>query len=240
MDYIQLEFKELTTNDNGYFEGYAAIFGNVDLKGDIIDSKAFDNTLEQFKAEGTLPHLFFQHNPNIVVGEYTDMKIDSKGLKVEGVLWVANNKLGRDAVESAGVARNILKSKARKGLSIGFITKDSEWTQKNGNDVRILKEIDLHEVSVVSGPANPQAKVINVKSDLDAINKREIENTLKLFGLSVKQSKKFVAAGLDSLNVCDEQEEADEVVQDEQKSDNLKQMLEEIKSINQTYNIGEK
>jgi uncharacterized protein len=136
---------------DGTFSGYASVFGEVDLGKDTIERGAFANSLVERSASGV--RMLYQHDPNEPIGRWTTIREDSRGLYVEGVL-------------SAGVARArevfaLMKSGALDGLSIGFRTVKARSEPKTG--VRRILEADLWEISVVTFPMLPSARVSDVK-----------------------------------------------------------------------------
>jgi HK97 family phage prohead protease len=76
------------------FEGHGAVFGNVDLGGDVILPGAFKRTLAEHKANGSLPAMFWMHNPDRVPGKWLEVAEDDKGLAVKGEL--AQTDLGKE------------------------------------------------------------------------------------------------------------------------------------------------
>jgi HK97 family phage prohead protease len=162
----RLEHKDLTfevkdISDEGEFEGYAAIFGNVDSYGDIIEPGAFTKTIKESK--GQVP-ILWQHDRYEPIGVGRDMAEDGTGLKVVGQLVLE--------VRRGTEARALLKAKALGGLSIGYQT-IKYLIDKEGPDgvgVRRLKELKLWEYSPVTFPANTLAVVSDVKSaDVDRL-----------------------------------------------------------------------
>ena len=149
----RLEIKSLSSMQ---FEGHGAVFGNIDLGGDVILPGAFTRTLENHKAAGTLPSMFWTHKEHLVPGVWLDMMQDDKGLAVKGEL--APTELGKEV-------HILLKMEAVKGLSIGYLPTDVDYAS---DGVRILKEIDVFEVSPVALAMNPKAKIVHVKSRLSA------------------------------------------------------------------------
>jgi hypothetical protein len=173
---LRLEFNVKALHDNE-FEGYGSIFGNVDLGGDIVMKGAFRKTLAEHRKAGTLPQMFWMHDPAQVPGKWLEMSEDDDGLYVKGQF--ADTQLGREV-------RTLLTMKAVRGLSIGYMITDSDY-DKNGN--RLIKAADLWEVSVVSLAMNPQAQVESVKARLSASGeyvqtKREFERFLRDSGYS--------------------------------------------------------
>jgi HK97 family phage prohead protease len=180
---VPLEIKSL---DNREFSGYGSVFGNTDLGGDIVMRGAFKRSLAEKKRDGQLPGLFWMHDPSRVLGKWLDMEEDKHGLMVKGVL--APTPLGDEI-------HTLLKMEAVRGLSIGYVTKDQDFDD-DGN--RLIKEVDLWEVSVVSLPMNPLAQVAHVKSGLSAMGEyvptvREIERIWREAGCSKSVARRMVA-----------------------------------------------
>jgi HK97 family phage prohead protease len=142
---FELTLKSLT--GQGVFEGLAAVYGNTDLQGDVIEPGAFSKTIRE---KGEVP-ILWQHDASdpIGLGKLSD---SAAGLVVTGTL----------AIESptAQKAYGLLKRGIVKGLSIGF----DEVKAKMVNGVRRLSEVRLWEVSIVTFAANSQALVTDVKS----------------------------------------------------------------------------
>jgi HK97 family phage prohead protease len=181
---VPLEVKSL---ESGQFEGYGSTFGNVDLGGDVVMKGAFKESLERYRKDGDLPQMFWMHRPDQVPGVWLDMHEDSRGLKVKGE--TIETTLGKDLAI-------MLKRKAVRAMSIGFSLDDPEdYEFRDG--VRLLKRINLWEVSPVSMPMNPKAKISAVKSLLHAKGisltdlKRELEAWLRDKGLTKSQSIAF-------------------------------------------------
>ena len=180
---IPLEVKNLKNKE---FDGHGSIFGNEDLGGDIVLPGAFNATLADHREKGTLPQMFWMHDPSRVPGKWLSMGEDSNGLKVKGVL--ADTPLGDEI-------HTLLTMEAVKGLSIGYRVVEDDWT-KDGQ--RLLKQVDLWEVSVVSLPMNPLAQVVHAKSQLSQRGEyvptaREFEHTLRDVGCSQRVAKRILA-----------------------------------------------
>ncbi len=175
---LPLEIKAL---EGRQFEGHGSVFNNMDLTGDVIAPGAFKASLGEHKAAGTVPQMFWMHKADQVPGVWLKMLEDSRGLYVKGEL--ADTQLGNEMY-------TLLKMKAVSGLSIGFRTRDAEWIEDETRGVyRLLKEIELWEVSLVSLAANPLAQISSVKSRLSATGEyvptvREVEHKLRGAGFS--------------------------------------------------------
>ncbi|MGV6800763.1 MAG: HK97 family phage prohead protease [bacterium] len=134
-------------------EGYAAIFGERDLNGDIIRAGAFGKKLipAQHRNDTILPiRMLYQHAVDRPVGVWREMKEDGRGLFVRGDLIL-------DAPDSASI-HGLLRGQALNGLSIGF----RPIKAKNIQGGRELTEIDLWEISIVTFPMAPKARITKV------------------------------------------------------------------------------
>lgn len=168
-----MEIKEIS--DEGYFSGYGSVFDVVDDWDDVIVRGAFAETLQK-----KTPVMLWQHDSAEPIGVYERIREDEIGLWLEGRLLLDIEK-GREA-------HILLKNRAIRGLSIGFLPLAWEWETRDNTRVRVLKDIDLWEVSLVTFPANPKAVVDEVKTV------RGLENFLRDAGLSRSEAKAALAA----------------------------------------------
>ena len=213
------EFKDLGPDADkkfGYFEGYGAIFGNKDSYNDIIAQGAF---VESLKKDG-LPAMLLQHDSDDVIGAFTEAYEDEKGLYLKGAINLDVQK-GREAY-------SLLKQKALKGLSIGYMTQDYHMDQTTG--VRTLKKVKLLEVSVVTFPANDKAKVTAVKFIPKTI--REFENWLHESGFGRGQAKAIASDGWKGFETI--QRDVDDETIDKVRRDADKEVLGLMKSFVQS------
>jgi HK97 family phage prohead protease len=148
--FASLELRGLKRD--GSFSGYASVFGEVDLGKDRVERGAFRKSLSERGADGV--RMLFQHDPSEPIGAWKVIREDSRGLYVEGVL--------ADGVARAREVRQLLKNGALDGLSIGFRTVRAKTDAKSG--VRRILEADLWEISVVTFPMLPSARVQNIKN----------------------------------------------------------------------------
>ncbi len=119
------------------FAGYAAVFGAVDRGGDVVRRGAFARSLRR---GGTVP-LLWQHQPARRIGRVEYLREDGRGLRVIGKV-----------VEAQAAA--LLKAGAVEGLSFGYRVRAAQ----DGRP-RELTELDLVEVSLVTFPMQPRARV---------------------------------------------------------------------------------
>lgn len=182
-------------SDGMTFEGYGAVFGNVDSYGDVIQPGAFAETLAAAQKSGIWPAMLLQHGgwgmgaeDMTPIGIWTSMAEDGIGLNVSGKL--ADTARGREAYA-------LLKMEPRPaitGLSIGYIAK--EWSQRSKPEEprRTLKKVDLMEVSLVTFPANGKARISAVKSLDEIASLADAEAFLReVGGLSKSQAVAFIA-----------------------------------------------
>ncbi len=140
-----------TVGVDGTFEGYGSLFGIADLGNDVVVSGAFRDSLAKRGPLGV--KMLWSHDPSLPLGTWKIIKEDSKGLYVRGQLDLS--------VSKAREIYALMKSGAVDGLSIGFKTQRSRRDARTGG--RRLEKIDLWEVSIVTFPMLPQARVSAVK-----------------------------------------------------------------------------
>lgn len=170
--------EEEESKEYGLFEGYGSVFGNKDLGNDVIEKGAFAKSIKRRTNKGV--KLLYQHKSDMPIGVFDEIREDDHGLVVKGRLAL-KTQAGAEAYE-------LLKMGALDGLSIGFRVNPSEVSYDKRNNKRIIKEVDLMEVSLVTFPMNPQATVRSVKGEQYSI--REWEKGLRdAFNLSRSESK---------------------------------------------------
>lgn len=98
--------------------------------------------------------MLWQHSQDKPIGYFEVIKEDSIGLYVEGQIMLD--------IQQGLEAYNLIKSGSVSGLSIGYRVNDSEYDVKTGN--RIIKDIDLFEISVVTFPANQYSNITYCKN----------------------------------------------------------------------------
>jgi HK97 family phage prohead protease len=194
---LDVPLKIKSVSDSGEFEGYGSVFGVKDSYDDIVLPGAFANTLKQWGEKGSLPALLWQHRMDEPIGIYTDMKEDETGLYLKGRLLIDDDPLAKRAHAH-------MKAGSLSGLSIGYILKDGEYDRTKA--AFLLKDLDLWEVSLVTFPANDEARVSEVKSAFargDIPTQTSIERVLRDVGLSRAQVKAFMAEGYQALSPRD-------------------------------------
>jgi HK97 family phage prohead protease len=179
---------------DGTFSGYASIFSQRDLGNDIVVPGAFAKSLARRGASGI--RMLYQHDPNEPIGVWTSIEEDSRGLHVVG-------KLTR-SVERGREVHELMRAGAIDGLSIGFRTVRATAGKTPGKaaGARHILEADLWEISVVTFPMHPQARVHAVKSAgaRRLPTEREFERWLRRdAGLTRSEARTVIAKGFSQL-----------------------------------------
>ena len=194
------------------FEGYGAVFGNVDSYGDVIEKGAFKNTIREAKATGDWPAMLSQHGAwgmtsedLTPIGVWMDMEEDDKGLFMKGKL--APTPRGQELY-------TLMKMSPRpaiNGLSIGYLPIKFKMRGSPDEPRRTLQELKLIEISPVTFPANPAAQISTVKSAIGALNTladverhlREQHGVSKAEAVALVSHIKAIAGRSDSNSAVD-------------------------------------
>jgi uncharacterized protein len=150
LKFTALDLKRVDAD--GTFAGYASLFGKEDLGGDVILPGAFRDSLRQRGPAGI--KMLFQHNPNEPIGVWEQLTEDGRGLWAKGRLM--------PEVARAREVLSLMRAGALDGLSIGFRTILGRRDAKTG--IRRLLKVDLWEISIVTFPLLPEARVAHVKA----------------------------------------------------------------------------
>lgn len=182
----------------GTFEGYGAVFGNLDSYGDVILKGAFRDTLKEWKKAKRLPPMLVQHGGYMMtdsdalpIGKWEEMEEDDTGLRVKGRLINLDTDRGKQLYGA-------MKEGVLDGMSIGYRVKEFSYGTKPDEPSRTLKKIDLVEVSVVTFPANGMSRVDAVKAG--GLTERELERRLTQdAGLSRTVARRLMSGGFDAI-----------------------------------------
>lgn len=157
LELVDLKFHEKAKEDPVEFEGYASVWGRVDSYGDTMLKGAFADSLKERR-----PMMLFGHSPGRVPGKWLSYKEDDVGLLVKGQLTPGHS-------EATDIGAS-LKHGSLNGLSIGGYSVDYEPQASGG---RLIAKFDLYEISIVSMPAENEARVdtASVKQMLDGCDK---------------------------------------------------------------------
>ena len=155
-DTLDFDVRFAVEDDAGTFSGYAAVFGEVNAHREIVKPGAFARTLADHQARGTRPPMLWSHNPNEIIGVWTRIEEDERGLAVAGKI-VTETARGREVLA-------LMKAGALTGLSIGFRPRQQE---REPNGIRALIDIDLVEISPVALPSAGSARIKQVRHASD-------------------------------------------------------------------------
>ncbi|MFE3835577.1 HK97 family phage prohead protease [Pseudogemmobacter sonorensis] len=136
-------------------EGYASVFGLRDQGGDVVARGAYAASLARLAARAGRVKMLWQHDPAQPIGLWEEVREDATGLWVKGRLLTE--------VERGREAAALLEAGAIDGLSIGYRTLRAG---RDGKGRRVLHELELWEVSLVTFPMLPEARVAGKSDDL--------------------------------------------------------------------------
>ena len=186
LERCNLKFQDSVGPDqvtNGLFEGYASTFGNIDSMGDTIMKGAFSDTI----ADRPHPVLMLaNHSSSFAIGKWLELIEDDTGLYAMGEITPGNT-----------VASNVyasMKHGAVSGLSIGFRIKKPDGAEEIEGGGRRISKIHLEEISIVGFPADSDARIATVKSEISNIESiRDCEALLRDAGFSRSMAKAFIS-----------------------------------------------
>ena len=214
-----LEDEDEANKEYGEFEGYASVFNNTDLGNDVIKTGAFRKSLRKRGVKGV--KLLYQHKTDMPIGVFEEIKEDEHGLMVKGKLAL-KTQAGQEAYE-------LLKMGALDAMSIGFRANPDEVSYDKRTNKRMIGEVDLMEISLVTFPMNPQAKVRSVKGEEVSI--REWENGMRdAFSLSRSEAKVAAKAVHEVFEAKDTSEKLDVVEANAELVDALKNLTLTLKN----------
>lgn len=154
---------EVTMRDAWTVEGYASRFGAPDQSGDVVARGAYAASLKRLTAEGRQVKMLWQHDPAQPIGVWEEVHEDETGLYVKGQLL--------ESVSRAREAAALIAAGAIDGLSIGYRTLRARTNDKGR---RFLTELELWEVSLVTFPMLPSARVAAKGDACDADALRDV------------------------------------------------------------------
>ncbi|MGA1849217.1 HK97 family phage prohead protease [Sphingobium sp. HT1-2] len=218
------------------FSGYGAVFSNIDSYDDIIAPGAFAASIAEHKAAGTMPVMLWNHDAMAMpIGVWTDLFEDDHGLKMSGRFL--DTVAGRDAY-------TIARAGAVTGLSIGYIVTASELEKRDGKTVRVITEVKLIEVSLVTFPANDLARVNDVKSHMETeenmkLQRKSLERLAELFGEAKDLIDGLVAEADEEKSEVDDQAEDEESIEGEENSSDDPESEDEVEALSDEEIEGE-
>lgn len=177
-EYKSFKFELESADESGEFSGYAAVFGNKDSDGDVIEKGAFSKTIRE---DFDRIKILSQHTDcELPIGKPLELREDDKGLFIRGK--ISDTAKGRDI-------QTLMKDGVLNELSIGYDAVEFNYDSEQG--ARRLKEIKLWEVSIVTWAMNDQAKIDEVKSLVEGL--RTEVKTGKITRARLDALKPFIA-----------------------------------------------
>ena len=191
-DRFDMPLKIKAVDKSGEFSGYGSVFGVEDSYGDVVVPGAFESSLKS-----KMPAMLWQHDTSEPIGIYTKVIEDDKGLYVEGRLLIDDDPLAKRAHAH-------LVAGSLSGLSIGY--RNVDWEYDSTLEVFKIKEVDLWEISLVTFPANDEARIDAVKRAMmqeQTPAPKTVERCLRDAGFSRQQAKTFMSKGYSAIGQRD-------------------------------------
>ena len=179
----------------GQIEAYASIFGNVDSYGDVVEQGAFAASLKSWEDSGRVIPLLYGHNmsdPNYNIGSVDAAVEDEKGLRVKATFDLDN--------PVAAQVYRLVKARRLSELSFAF----DVVTSTDEGKTRLLKELDLYEVSIVVVGANPATEIVAVKSAIEGLKAGRAISTKN--ATSLREAQASMKSAIDSIDAVLETE----------------------------------
>lgn len=177
---FDFEFKATGDDDSRTMRAVASVFNIPDQGGDIVDEKAFDETLKDFEERKRRIPMVWWHqfaNPNAYVGVVTAARpllpgdeILPENLKEAGGLLVDVDFDNDDDIPGSYTAKTwrLVKSRRVNELSFGYIPTEVEFREVDGERYRIIKSLDLLEVTLTLRGLHPNTEILGVKASQSA------------------------------------------------------------------------
>ncbi|WP_211475073.1 HK97 family phage prohead protease [Collimonas humicola] len=195
MQIRSFDYQVKAIQEDGLFSGYGSVFGTVDSYNEVVAPGAFLDCIAEIKAKGRTLPVLWQHRSGEPIGDWDidSLKEDDHGLFGTGQLWL------QDA-PYAKIAYRGMQSRSITGLSIGYYVRDSSYDEKTG--ILTLKRLDLVEISIVTTPANDDARIDAIKARIahgNLPNLPDFEKLLREAGFSKTQATVIASRGLKHL-----------------------------------------
>lgn len=168
---------KLAVTEGSVIEGYASLFGEVDRGGDVVERGAYSASLKALGAARRRVRMLWQHDPAQPIGVWDEVREDARGLYVKGRLL--------PDVARAREAAALLEAGAIEGLSIGYRTLRAT---KDDTGRRRLHELELWEVSLVTFPMLPDARV-------GAKGETPEDDLMREFAAAIEEARRDLAQG---------------------------------------------
>lgn len=224
--------------ENGTISGYAATFiKEPDSYGDIIAKGAFLECIEKIKAEGKVLPLLWNHDSydlNAYIGTVVNLGEDDHGLKFDATF---------DDTPEAQRARELALDGRLCKFSFAYeVVESAEITLEDGRKVNELRKLNIHEVSLVMYPANPDTGVIDVKGALEKAGRRNSkadEDSLKEIMSHLSAAQTIINSLLADDNEPDDDQKAKSEEQDPANDEEQKRIEGLLKKAEELLKKGE-
>lgn len=176
-------------------EGYAAVFGNVDKGGDVIEQKAFEKTLTE-RQPGDVCVFIGHQMSTLPLGLPLEIRSDAHGLWTK--TYIFDTSAGNDLLQTA---RELQKFGRQLGMSIGYKTRAKTYQRKGAQMVRLLQDVDLREYSFLA-----QQIAMNPEAGTTAVKAGEGEGTAMPEGLAADLTalgEQLIALGVEAKGDLD-------------------------------------
>lgn len=231
-----MKYKSIPTELKANFEkrrieGYASIFGNVDMGDDITHKGAFSKTVKERMPKGSIK---FMRDHHVLLGMPETLEEDSKGLLT--VNRVSKTQIGDETLEM--VADGTLTE-----MSFGFDIIKSDFTEEGGKEIRNIREVKLWETSVVTWGMNPDTEILGVKAiledaNINAFNVDALKDAINAMHLSQDQKHeiKQLIAFIKSLNPSNESTPLEPLTKDSEAVKNLLSIKGDLLNLKEKIN----
>jgi len=159
--YLSSKFTASTDSDDSiYIEGYASTVDR-DRQGDIIPMSAWTQGLKNYLKN---PIILAYHNHQMPIGKMVEHKVTDQGL------WIR-----AQIPAEVGDVYKLVKKGILSAFSVGFRVRDADYD--HASESFLIKDLELHEISVVSVPANQNtlfslAKAFDTAEDFESFKQQ--------------------------------------------------------------------
>jgi HK97 family phage prohead protease/HK97 family phage major capsid protein len=158
-----------------------------DRAGDIVTAEAWAKGVENYRRN---PVLLYQHKHDCPIGRVDNIRVDKKGIYVEGAV--------SEAAEKNHGVQTLIKDGALKSFSVGFRVKDGKYNRED--DSMIITDVELLEISVVSVPCN-QDSLFSIRKSFDSDEEfNEFKKSLKEADAEEIKKMRKIKAGITDMS----------------------------------------
>lgn len=211
---LKLNSSDLQIEEDGTISGYASTFNGVDSYRDSILSTAYDNVLNDIeKGIKRMPKMFFNHSQlSVPIGIWTEIKKTEIGLWVKGKLNLA--------IDQARAVYEAIKFGSVDGFSVCIYLFEDDVEYNKETDVNVIKNVsELTEISIVTYPADANARITDVKSEVSCYNElKDVEKLLRDVGGFSKSCATAIVSAVKRIS-CQKQVQSDSEVEEKSKLD---------------------